>query len=152
MSLLNTEQSADSKILLFRLNEKESYQSIDLDETIAFDIEFCREVLNVWTDTKVLGIGTGGTISWEYPFDGKTLTRYATEPDGKKLCVFDHNNASELVILSAGGRVRSLVNSDALPDFADFHSGFLAYNSGRNLIFLKRGTIWSFRLWPATPG
>lgn len=135
VSLLNTDEGADSRIHLFRLDEKESYKTIDIKDAIAFDVEFYREVLNVYTDTKILGISTGGNISWEYPFEGRTLMRYTAEADGKKLCVFDNNNTLELIILSAGGRVRSNIKSDAQPDFVDLCGSYLAYNSGRNLIF-----------------
>lgn len=138
VSLLNTDNGADSRLLLFRLDQADSYKSLDIEKTIAYDIEFYQETLNVYTDTKIMGITTSGNISWTYNFDGKTLNHYAAEPGGNKLCVFDNNNAAEAVALSAGGRVRSTVKSDVLPDFADAHSGCIAYNNSRNLIFSSR--------------
>lgn len=138
VSLLNTDKGADSRILLFKLNEADSYKTIDIEDAIAYDIEFYAETLNVYTDTKILGISTGGSISWTYDFDGKVLNRYAADADGNKLCIFDSNNTTEAITLSAAGRTRATVKSDVLPDFADTHSGCIAYNNGRNLIFSSR--------------
>ncbi len=138
VSLLNTDNGADSRILFFKLDQADSYKTVDLEKVIAFDLEFYGETLNVYTDTKILGISTGGNISWTYDFGGRTLTHYAAEDNGNKLCIFDNNNAAEAVVLSAGGRVRSTVKSDVLPDFADADSGCIAYNNGRNLIFSSR--------------
>lgn len=138
VSLLNTDNGADSRLLLFKLDQADSYKSLDIEKAIAYDIEFYQETLNVYTDAKIMGITTSGNISWTYDFEGKTLNHYAAEPSGNKLCIFDNNNAAEAVALSAGGRVRSTVKSDVLPDFADAHSGCIAYNNSRNLIFSSR--------------
>lgn len=135
---MNTDNGADSRILLFKLDQADSYKSVDIEKAICFDIDFYGETLNVYTDTKIMGINTSGNISWTYDFGGKTLNHYAVEASGNKLCIFDNNNAAEAITLSVGGRVRSTVKSDVLPDFADAHSGCIAYNNGRNLVFSSR--------------
>ena len=135
VSLLNTDSGADSKILMFDMRKEDSSASVDLADSIVFDIEFCGETLNAIADNKIAGVSTDGEILWTSEFEQKTLNRYAVESVGYKLCVFDNSNVSEIHIISSRGAEKYSFESRAFPDKAVISDGYILYNDGRQLIF-----------------
>ena len=135
VSLLNTENGADTKISFFDLKQSESYASADLTDTIAFDIEFCGETLNAVCDNKTVGINTKGHISWQKDFENKNLTKYFVENSGYKLLVFDNSNVSQMSVISGRGGEKSNIETQTFPDCIYVFEGHLLYNNGRRLIY-----------------
>lgn len=135
VSLLDTGTGADTKLSFFDLNKSESYQTIELSDCIAFDVEFCGETLNVITDNKIMGANTAGTIIWTKDFEGKNLHRYQVEDSGYKLCVFDHNNVSQINVITNRGSDKTRFESEAFPEHLFLSGGYLLYDNGRELWF-----------------
>ena len=135
VSLLETENSVNTKLSFFHLTEAESYASVSFEDTILFDIQFSGEQLTAVGDNQIMGLNTKGETSWQTSFDQKTLNRYLLETDGHKLCVLDHDNAAELLVLNSRGGERCMLSAKTLPDFVDLSSGYLAYNDGREIVY-----------------
>ncbi len=135
VTLLNTESGADTKISLFNIKEKDSYASVEIKDSIVFDLEFIGERLNAIADNKILGISTDGKISWTYEFDGKALHKYQIEGNGYKLCVFDNNNAAEITTISGRGSEKASITLNSFPDVVNISDGRLIYNDDRTVYF-----------------
>ncbi len=135
VSLLETENSVNTKISFFHLTEAESYASVSFEDTILFDIKFAGEQLTAVGDNQIMSLNTKGETNWQTSFDGKTLNRYILETDGHKLCVLDQDNAAKLLVLNNRGGERTTLSAKTLPDFVDLSSGYLAYNDGREIIY-----------------
>lgn len=134
IALLNTDSGADSKISFFNIKETESFRSADIADSIVFDIEFSGETLNAMADNKVLGLSSGGKISWTREFEEKALKKYFIENSGYKLCVFDNSNVSEMNIINNRGSKKSSFETLAFPDYVYISDGYLLYNDGRVLM------------------
>jgi len=135
VSLMCTENGISTRIHFFHLDEAESYASCEYADTILFDLRFFSETLTAVGDNRIVGISTKGSEVWNRSFEDSILERYVLEDGGHKLCVLDHSNHSELLILNNRGSERSILEAEALPDFADIQSGYVAYNNGRDLIY-----------------
>ncbi len=135
ISLLNTEKGADTKISFFDLKQKESFKTLDLEDSIAFDLEFGGGVLNIFADNQILGVSSSGNILWTKSFEQKSLYRYAIEDSGYKLCVFDNNNLSEISIINSRGKEKATFESEAFPEHICVMDGRVLYSNGRTLIY-----------------
>ena len=136
VSLLNSENGADSKILFFNLSESESSSSVDVADSIVFDIEFCGETLNAVADNKIMGVSAGGNISWTTDFDGRILHKYMIEDSGYKLCVFDNSNVSQINVLNGRGGVKSSFESQTFPEHVYISDGYLLFGKEHTIEFM----------------
>lgn len=135
VSMLNTENGADTKLSFFNLKEAESFNSADITDSIVFDIEFCGETLNAIADNKIIGLDADGNIQWTKEFNEKILHRYNIENTGYKVCVFDNSNVSEINVISSHGNNKSNFESQAFPDNICISNGYLLYSNDRTLVF-----------------
>lgn len=135
ISLLNTTEKLSSSIKFFNITKKDSYASINYENTILYDVDFVGESLNAVGDDKAVGINTRGKQQWILDYGKKVLTHYQIESSGSKIFAFDNNNISQLDIIDSRGKVRATVNAEIIPDFVDIYSGYTAYNNGREVLF-----------------
>lgn len=135
VSLLNTDSGADTKLMFFDLKQSESYGNVDLTDSIAVDVEFCGDTLNVVCDNKTVGVSTKPEIAWTKEFEGKNLTKYFIEDSGYKLFVFDSSNVSQMSVITSRGGEKSSFETRAFPDCVYVSDGQLLYNNGRILIY-----------------
>ena len=137
VSLLSTENMADSKIMMFRLNHEESYKTHTFENSVIYDLEYLGDTLNIYADDKNMGMTSSGRLLWTNEYGAKTLTTYSSTDDGKKLLLFDNSNIAELAVLNSSGTEKSMVVSEELPDCVDINNDRIAYNNGRTVIFSK---------------
>lgn len=123
-----------SKVYFFDISESDIDKNIDLTGSIVFDIEFDGNTLNAFSDNKIFGISSNAKLKWTYDTTNKKITKYSMTDGGTKLIAFDNNNASELTVISSGGKEKAVIKSDVLPDFADIYNEKLLYNEERTLI------------------
>ena len=135
VSLMNTEQGADSIVSFFEISNGERIAEVPFKNSIVFDVEFLGEILNVYADNKVVGVSQKGKILWESVYDEKKLLSYTDEDNGYKMLMLDNNNTIEMEFLTSRGRVKSTILAETTPEFSDISSGLVAYGSGRNLVF-----------------
>lgn len=133
VSLLNTDSGADTKVSFFHINETESFKSLDLEDSIAYDLEFCGEVLNAVSDNKMIGINTNGEIAWTYEYGDKVLNKYKFEESGYKLCVFDDKNHTQISVITNRGAKRATFETSTFPDNIFILDGYVLYNNERKL-------------------
>ncbi len=134
VSFLNAENGADSIVDIFEISNGEKISMTEFKNSIAFDVDFLKDVLNVFSDNKVTGLSQKGKIIWESIYDDRRLISATYEDDGYKMLLVDNNNAHEIEFLSAKGKVKALLTAETKPAFCDIHSGFVAYGSERELI------------------
>lgn len=134
--LLNTDNGTDSQIQFFDIKKENSYETVDVADSIIFDIEFCEEILNAVADNRLIGFKVSGSESWKKEFDGKILNRYKMEDSGYKVCVFDNNNASQISVITGKGSERSSIDTRDLPEKIDICDGYILYNSQRTLTLM----------------
>ncbi len=134
VSLLDASAAISSKVYLFDIDKTEVDNTVDLNNTLVFDIAFDGELLNAYADGKVVGITSGGKVKWTYDTKDKNLTKYTMTPGGTKAMVFDNSNNSEIAIVSASGSEKDIIKAEVLPDFIDVADGRLLYNDARTII------------------
>ena len=134
VSLLNTENTVSSKIYFFDMGKTDVDASAELENSIAFDIVFNEDMLDVFTDNKIFGVSTRGKIKWDYNLENKKIAKYAITEGGTKAAVFDKDNASEVSLISASGKEKKTIKTDVLPDIVDILDERILYNDGRTLI------------------
>lgn len=134
VSLLNTEGTVSSKIYFFDISKSGVSSSADVENSIAFDIVFRGEILNVFADDRILGLSVKGDIKWNYEAYSKNIVKYAVAEDGAKIVVYDKNNASEVTLISSGGAEKINIQTDVLPDIVDISNDRILYNDGRTLV------------------
>lgn len=134
VTLLNTENTVQSKIYFFDIAKSDVESRIDLDDSIVFDIDFDGDTLNAFADDKIVGISSKAEIKWTYDAKNKNITNYVMTSGGTKVVSFDNNNASEIVLISAGGDEKGNIKSEVIPDIVDISNDRILYNEGRTLV------------------
>ncbi|MBO5059291.1 MAG: hypothetical protein J6C82_00075 [Clostridia bacterium] len=134
VSLLNTDEGADSFITCFGVDGKTKYKTENFKNSIIFDLEYNGEKLNAFSDSMCVGISAKGKTLWEYGFDGKLLTNYQMASNGSKLLLFESSGTGEIVVLSANGKTYTPIKTEVMPDSVSIKSDYVAYNSGRDVI------------------
>ncbi len=135
ISFLMTDTSADSLVEIFDISDGKKEAETTFENSIVFDIEFLGEILNVFSDNKIIGLSQKAKILWEADYSSKRLLHYRTESSGYKLVTSDNNNSSELEVLNAKGKQKAVILTGGVPDSIDIRSGRIAYNSDRTIIF-----------------
>ena len=135
VSLLNTEDGALSRVMLFDISKTESYAQAEFSGSVVFDVRFLGEVLNVFADDKICGVSMKGKILWESDYTERQLLHYCTDSSGYKLIMANNHNVPELEVLTGRGKQKSLIAAETAPEHMDICSGMIAYNSGRELKF-----------------
>lgn len=134
VSLLNTDNGVTSRVLIFDISKTENTAEVVIEDSVAFDVQFLSEVLNVFADDKICGVSQKGKQLWQCDYNVSKLLHYRTDNSGYKLTITDNNNVPELEVLTARGKQKTLISAEVMPDCIDIRSGMIAYNSGRDLI------------------
>lgn len=134
VSLLNTDEGADSVVACFDVNGKEKYRTELLKNSIIFELEFDGENLNAIGDNKCVGISKKGKIMWEHSFDDKILKNYAIAENGSKLLLLETGGVGEILVISSGGKMYNAIRTESMPDVVSIKSDYIAYNSGRDIV------------------
>ena len=137
VSLLNTENTVKSKILLFDVNKTESYASIDVEDTVIFDMDFTGNILNAFGDNRAVGIGENGKVVYDNTFEGVQLTHSAMDTKGNKLLSFDDGNVPMLNMYTRKGSLKETVTLTGVADFIDISGNDILYNIERDIYFVK---------------
>lgn len=135
VSLLNTENGAMSRVLLFDISKTQSYADERFEGSVVFDVEFLGDVLNVFADNKICGMSQRGKILWESEYTNRKLLHYRTDSSGYKMIIADNANVPEIEVLTGRGKQKSVTAAEVMPDYMDIRSGFIVYNSERTVNF-----------------
>ncbi len=135
VSLLATDTGANSIVEIFDISSGEKEGEATFEGSLVFDVDFLGEVLNVFADNKIVGLSQKAKQLWEVDYSSRKLLHYRAENSGYKLAMVDDSNSSQLEILTARGKQKSLITANNMPDCMDIRSGRIAYNSDRDLIF-----------------
>lgn len=135
VSLLDTESGANSKIQFYNISTGKKEAEALFEGSIAFDVDFLGDVLNVFADDFVAGVSQKGKLLWKNEYTDREFLSYSTENGGYKLILTDNNNSTELSVVNSRGKVKSLLLPEKKPDYMDIRSGRIAYNSDRDLVF-----------------
>lgn len=134
VALLDTDGAPSSKIYFFDISKSDKDASIDIADSLVFDIAFDGEVLNAFADNKIIGISSNAKEKWSYATEERNMMSYSMSAGGTKAVVFDNSNASEISLISGGGSQKGVIKPEVLPDFADVYDDRLLYNMGRALV------------------
>lgn len=137
VSLLNTDTTVKSSILLFNINQSDSYAKIEANDTVIFDISFKGDVLNAFGDNRIVGISDNGKIVYDTVFDNAQLTHSAADDSGNKLLSLDDGNIPIINMYSSNDELIGSVPLTGVTDFIDIEGKKLLYNIGRDVFFGK---------------
>lgn len=138
-ALLNTDDKVKSTVLLFDINEKESYAQVVFEDTIIFNTEFNGDTLNVFGDNCIAGIRAQGDLVYDKRFDDVEFVHYGTDEEGNKILLFDNTNIPLINIYNRNAELKHQFSPEELPDFVDISNKYIVYNSGRNIIYGRAG-------------
>ncbi len=134
ISLLNTDEGADSFITCFNVNGKTKYKTENFKNSIIFDLEYSGEKLNAFADNMCAGISSKGKVSWQYNFGGKILNKYSMEESGAKLLLFETGGTGEITVIGGSGKEYTPIKTEVMPDAVSIKADYISYNSGRDVI------------------
>ncbi len=134
VALLNTNDVLESKIYYFDISKSGAESTINISDTIVFDIDFDGETLNAYCDNKLFGTDGKGDIKWQYDYKNRNITRYVVTEKGEKVIAFDNHNVSEITTVSRTGDEKNTIKTDVLPDCLDCFDNRILFNSGRTLL------------------
>lgn len=134
ISLLNTDEGADSFVTSITVNGKEKYKTDLFKNTVIFDVEYAGETLNAFSENGVRGISSGGKILWENVYTDKTLSKRMMDKNGDKVLFLDMAQSDEFIAISKSGKAYHSIKAESEPDSISIKSGLVAYNSGRDII------------------
>lgn len=135
VSLLNTDTAAKSSIMLFNINQSDSYAKVEADNTVIFDISFKGDVLNAFGDNRIVGISDSGKVVYNTVFDKAQLTHSASDDRGNKLLSLDDGNIPIINMYSSSDKLIGSVPLAGITDFIDIEGKKLLYNIGRDVFF-----------------
>jgi len=137
VSLLNTESNVKSTVQLFDVNKTQSYASIDVNDTVIFDLEFTGNIVNAFGDNRIVGIAENGNVVYDNTFTDVQLTHSAMDTKGNKLLSFDDGNVPMINMYSRRGGLKETVTLTGVADFIDIDGTDILYNIGRDIYFGK---------------
>lgn len=135
VSLLNTEGKAKSVILLFNVNETDSYSKTEIENSVIFDMDFTGKVLNAFGDNCVVGISEKGRIVYQHVLGETQLNHFAVDKNGNKLLFFDDGNMPTINRYNKNGSLKESMVLAGVADYIDIHGKKILYNKGRDVIF-----------------
>lgn len=138
ISLLNTDEGADSFITSMTVNGAVKYKTELFRNTILFDVEYVGETVNAFSEKGVRGISASGKVVWEDIYEDKNLSRRMIGTNGEKVLFFDTAESDEFVAISKEGKSYSPIKAESEPDCISIKEGLVAYNSGRDIILTNR--------------
>ena len=134
-SLISTEDRVKSYVMLFDINKKEAYQTIEFTESAIFSTRFIGETLNLVADNRITGMDTDGEVKWNQIYTENVLMLTECDADGNRVVVSEKDNIPELITYSAKGKTDKAVNLDIIPDCVDVLDDVVVYNNERIIIF-----------------
>ncbi|MCX7715423.1 MAG: DUF5711 family protein [Clostridia bacterium] len=137
VALLDTDNGIKGSVAFFDITKTESCAKQEFDDAIVFDAEFLGETLNAVCDNKIIGLSSKGKLSWSRDYEGKLLSKYGLDTSGLKALMFDDSAAAEVVLFDSRGKQKFGLRSEEIPDFVDIYAGHIAYNNGRELLFVN---------------
>ena len=117
VSLLNTDVTVGSVIMLFDVNKTESDAKIAFDDTVIFNMHFIGDLL--------------------CGFGNEQLTHCAIDTSGNKLVSLDDGNIPIINMYSKRGSLTETATLTGVTDFIDIKNKTIVYNLGRDVYFGK---------------
>ncbi len=134
VATISTDSSISSTVMLFNINEKESYASQTFDNTAVFDVQYKNDNLNIVGDNTMSIMSTSGKLVWKAEYYDEEFSHYAIDDDGNSLVLVDEANVPMLYRYNQKGKTEYSLKLGELPDFVDIYSNTIAYNNGREII------------------
>lgn len=134
-SLLNTDSTVNSSVVLFDMNKTEGYASLVYPDTAVYNIEFVNETVNAAADNRIAGISVRGKVLWDKLFQDEKLIKYACDNRGNKLVLLEQDNIPRLEIYAKSGDKKQEINTEEIPDFIDILDNTILYNNNRVVVF-----------------
>ncbi|NDO18318.1 hypothetical protein FMM68_01360 [Lachnospiraceae bacterium MD329] len=137
VSLLNTDVTVGSVIMLFDVNKTESDAKIAFDDTVIFNMHFIGDLLCGFGDNRIIGITAGGRVVYNQSFENEQLTHCAIDTSGNKLVSLDDGNIPIINMYSKRGSLTETATLTGVTDFIDIKNKTIVYNLGRDVYFGK---------------
>jgi hypothetical protein len=137
VSLLDTDSTVKSSILLFNINKEDSYAYADFDDTILFDVVFVDNNINAFGDNAMVGMNTSGKVLYDKRFDDVDLINYSMDKTGTKVMVFNSENIPMMNIYNSSGVLKYTITTQSQADYVDIDSYNIIYNDNRDIFLGK---------------
>lgn len=137
VSLLDTESTVKSSILLFNINKEDSYAYAEFDDTILFDVVFIDNTVNAFGDNAMVGMNTSGKVLYDKRFDDVDLINYSMDTTGTKVMVFNSENIPMMNIYNSSGVLKYTITTQSQADYVDIDSYNIIYNDNRDVFLGK---------------
>jgi len=138
ISLLNTDEGADSYVTSITVNGDVKYKTELFKNNIIFDVEYVGESLNVFSENGVRIITASGKVAWENIYEDKILSRRMMDRNGDAVLFFDTAQSDDFVTITKKGKAYPPIRAESEPDSISISDGFVAYNSGRDIILTNK--------------
>ncbi len=139
-AVMNTSEQVKSSVLLFDINQSESYARYDADNCAIFSVEFIGEDLHVTGDNRVLCMNTKGKVEWTAEYSEGELCRMAKDEQGDTAVLLELSNAPQFCYYSAKGRQLYSYTPDQLADYLALSEEIIIFNNGRDILMYDFGS------------
>lgn len=137
VALMSVRTQIYSKLVFLDITKTEADVSIEYDNTLIYDIDFSKNSLIAFADSKLISVSQNGREQWVSDYGEKELMHYSKDVADIRLLMFDNNNNAEMSVINSSGREKSKIHTDVIPDFSDICDGYIIYNNARNIIFTR---------------
>ena len=139
-AVMNTSEQVKSSVLLFDINQTESYARQDFDNCAVFSVEFIGEDLHVTGDNRVLCMDTKGQIEWTAEYAEGELCRTAKDTEGDTVALLELSNAPQFCYYTKNGRQLYTYAPDQLADYLALSEETIIFNNGRDILMYDFGS------------
>lgn len=139
VALLNSDDKVRSTIQVFDMNQKESLVQAIFEDTILFEVDFIQDTIDAFGDNCIAGLTSDGELIYDKRFENAEFVHYGADEKGNKILLFDNTNIPLVNIYNSDAVLKHQFISDELPDFVNIFGKYIAYNSGRDIVYGKTG-------------
>lgn len=140
VTLLNSTDTLKSTVLLFNVNDTESYAKAEIEDTVVYELDFTGGMLNVFGDNRLMGISESGKIIFDTGFENGQLVHSAVDNKGNKLLSFDDGNAPLVNYYNKKGVIKDTVMLGGTAECIDVNGKYMLYGTDRDIYFGKQGS------------
>ncbi len=134
-ALLNTEDAVKSTLLLFDLNQTESYASTEFDDTVIYNVQFTGDIVTVFGDNRLAGVSAGGKLIYDNIFDSAQLTHSACDEKGNTALSLNEEIVPMINVYKKRGGLTGSTVLSGTAEFIDVNGKNIIYNIGRDIYF-----------------
>ena len=140
VSLVSTEQSVKSYVMVFDVFEPDPINGAELEDTLVYSISSFRNNTFADGDNSISSINKHGELQYNIRFDNMKISRIAQDENGWRMVTYTNDHLPYINVYDRRGRLRHLSQSESTADCLGIYKSVIVYNNGHDIICGKAGS------------